>query len=90
MIARRVFFEGKVQGVGFRATVKRIATGFDIAGTVLNLPDGRVELFCQGDAEEVDGFIEDIGESELKGHIKRVEVHREPVEPDIRGFTIAG
>ena len=44
MIARRVYYEGRVQGVGFRSSVRRIASGFDVTGWVINLPDGRVEL----------------------------------------------
>ena len=44
MIGRRVFFEGRVQGVGFRYSVRQLAKGYDVAGWVRNLPDGRVEL----------------------------------------------
>ena len=36
MIAKRVIFTGRVQGVGFRYTTKEIATGFDVCGTVKN------------------------------------------------------
>jgi acylphosphatase len=89
MIARRVYFEGKVQGVGFRATVKRIAKGFDVAGWVCNLPDGRVELFCQGEEEELEPFLDDISESELKSHIKRTEVHGVVPDPLVLGFRIS-
>ena len=42
MTARHVFFEGRVQGVGFRWTVKNLARGYDVIGWVKNLPDGRV------------------------------------------------
>jgi len=31
MIARQIFYEGRVQGVGFRYSVRQIATGFDVA-----------------------------------------------------------
>ena len=44
MISVQVFYEGNVQGVGFRYTVKQIAKGFDVIGWVKNLRDGRVEL----------------------------------------------
>jgi acylphosphatase len=74
MIGRHVFYEGRVQGVGFRFTVKQIARGFEVVGWVRNLPDGRVELQCSGDAGEVEAFLEDISESELKSHIKSVTV----------------
>ena len=88
MIARQVFYEGRVQGVGFRFTVKQLARGFEVTGWVKNLPDGRVELQCCGDAGEVEAFLEDITESELKSHIKGVTVL--PLAPfAARGFEIA-
>lgn len=88
MIARQVFYEGRVQGVGFRFTVKHVARGYDVTGWVKNLEDGRVELQAQGEAEEVEGFLEAIAESELKGHIKRVEAHAIPPFDGMRGFEI--
>ena len=51
MISLQVFYEGHVQGVGFRFTVRHIAKGFDVTGWVRNLPDGRVELQATGDEE---------------------------------------
>ena len=89
MKAQQVFYEGRVQGVGFRWTVKNVAQGFDVTGWVRNLPDGRVELQAQGEAEEVSAFLEAVAESELKGHIKKIEAHPATVEPAARGFQIA-
>jgi acylphosphatase len=89
MIARQVFYEGRVQGVGFRFTVKQIARGFDVAGWVRNLDDGRVELQAAGEAGEVDAFLAAIAESELKSHIKQTAVHDAKLPPDgFRGFEI--
>jgi acylphosphatase len=88
MTARQVFYEGHVQGVGFRYTVKRIANGFEVVGTVRNLPDGRVELYAAGDREEVEAFVEAIEESELKSHIRGVERHIVEPKPGTRGFQI--
>jgi acylphosphatase len=89
MTARQVYYEGRVQGVGFRYTVKRIANGFDVVGTVRNLPDGRVELYAAGEPEEVEAFLTAIEESELKGHIRGVERHIVNTTPGVRGFQIA-
>jgi len=75
MIAKRVFYEGRVQGIGFRYTVRHLAKGYDVIGWVKNLPDGRVELLAGGQPEEVNGFLDAIVESELAGFIKNQQVH---------------
>jgi acylphosphatase len=88
MIARQVFYEGRVQGVGFRYTCKSIARGFDVVGTVRNLDDGRVEMQCSGEAEEVEAFLAAIAESDLKAHIKHTT--KLPMTPliGVKGFEI--
>ena len=88
MTGRHVFYEGRVQGVGFRATVKGIARGYEVVGWVKNLPDGRVELQASGDADEVEAFLEAIAESELKSHIRKVDTQVIPPLTGARGFDI--
>ncbi len=89
MTGRHVFYEGRVQGVGFRFTCKQIARGYDVAGWVRNLPDGRVELQCSGEREEVEAFLEGIAESELnKSHIKSVTATVIAPPAGARGFEI--
>jgi acylphosphatase len=89
MIGRQVFYEGRVQGVGFRFTVKQIARGYEVRGWVRNLEDGRVELQCCGEREEVDAFLDAVAESELKSHIKGATVIPMPPDLGARGFEIA-
>ena len=70
MVSKRVYFSGRVQGVGFRYETKRIAMGYEVVGTVSNLDDGRVELRVRGEELEVDDFISYIRiESNLAHHI---------------------
>ena len=87
-VAQKVLYEGRVQGVGFRFTVRQIAKGFDVNGSISNLPDGRVELCVGGEVEEVKEFLLAIRESGLAGHIAREYV--ENLSPDTRwkGFSI--
>jgi acylphosphatase len=86
MVARQIFYSGRVQGVGFRYSTRRIAAGFDVTGSVRNLPDGRVELNVMShDADELDAFLAEIEEhSELANHIREKESH--PIAP-LTGFT---
>ena len=88
MTARQVFYEGRVQGVGFRFTVKQLARGYEVIGWVRNLDDGRVELQCSGERAEVDAFLAAIAESELKSHIKSVTALPVPPLSGVRGFEI--
>jgi acylphosphatase len=88
MKARRLFYEGKVQGVGFRYSIKQIVEGFDLCGSVNNLPDGRVELLVQGLESEMNEMLTAVMESHLKGFIKRVESYEVAVDPELKGFII--
>ena len=62
-IARRAFFSGRVQGVGFRFTAYRIARRYGLTGFVKNLSNGSVEMLAQGTAENVAACLHDIAES---------------------------
>ena len=88
MIARQVFYEGGVQGVGFRYSARRVALGFDVAGWVKNLADGRVEMLAAGEPEEVEAFLQAIRDSELSSHIRHEVTHQAPTPPNLRGFEI--
>ena len=90
MQTRKIFYEGRVQGVGFRATVLGLARGFDIAGEVKNLSDGRVELLLQGDPQEVEEFLKAIKESHLGSHIMSEQKNLMDADSTLRfrGFKI--
>ena len=84
----QVFYEGRVQGVGFRYTARRVAAGFDVSGYVRNLADGRVELLASGDPAEVDDFLAALRDSELAGHIEAEQPREVAAPAGLRGFEI--
>ncbi|MCF7674874.1 MAG: acylphosphatase [Akkermansiaceae bacterium] len=89
MIAKRVIFRGRVQGVGFRYAVKNLARSFDVCGWVSNLPDGTVELQVTGEPGEVNGFIREIvEESSVAHHLKSHFVEIIPPLTGVNGFRI--
>lgn len=88
MMAKRIFYKGKVQGVGFRFGVRQIAEGFSVSGYASNLPDGRVEVFLQGDREEVEAMEKEIGESHLAGFIREAQGTEAQAETERKGFQI--
>ncbi|MEM8782729.1 MAG: acylphosphatase [Planctomycetota bacterium] len=78
MIRKAVRYTGRVQGVGFRATTAAIARGFDVAGSVENLEDGRVLVVVEGQAEQVGAFLE-VMDTELGRHFLEADTQDQPV-----------
>ncbi len=89
MTAKQVLYSGRVQGVGFRYSVKQIASGYEVTGFVRNLPDGRVELQAAArETDELAEFLAAIQESNLGSLIRDFETHALPAPSGWRGFTI--
>jgi len=89
MVAKRVIFEGRVQGVGFRYTIKDLSRGFEVCGWVKNLPEGTVELQVMGEPDEVESFIKEIAEeSNVAHHIRNLTTEKIPLMEKCAGFRI--
>jgi acylphosphatase len=89
MTAKRVIFEGRVQGVGFRYAAKELARGFEVCGWIRNLPDGSVELQAMGETDELEAFIKEIAEeSNVAHHIRNLRAEPIPPLTGISGFSI--
>jgi acylphosphatase len=85
----QIFYSGHVQGVGFRYTVKTVSAGFDVMGTVRNLPDGRVELVAEGEVAELKAFQEAIRDEGLGSLIRDEQVDWSDAQGGLRGFEIS-
>jgi acylphosphatase len=83
---REVYYAGRVQGVGFRFTVRSLAAGFDVTGFVRNLPDGRVHLVVEGDAAEIEGFLDAV-RTEMAYYIGETQ---ETIQPVTGRFSMFG
>jgi acylphosphatase len=81
------YFAGRVQGVGFRYTVKNIAMQFNVQGYVKNLADGRVELVMEGPEEEMEQILVEI-KGRMEGFVQRVDVDNAPATGEFGEFTI--
>ncbi|MGD1278805.1 MAG: acylphosphatase [Tepidisphaeraceae bacterium] len=69
---RRVcHFSGRVQGVGFRYTVRNLAVQYNVYGYVRNLPDGRVELLMEGPDEEMQDLFDEVNRK-MQPYIRNV------------------
>ena len=87
MTRKTIHFSGHVQGVGFRYTTQGLAREFDVKGYVKNLSDGRVELQVEGDAVEIDHFVERIREH-MGDYIRRVDAHTSPATGEFTEFRV--
>ena len=85
-VCKRVLYEGRVQGVGFRFTAVELAAGYKVAGHVRNLPTGEVELIAEGAADQVDGFLAAVAER-MAGNIAHATVEDAP-PTGLTGFHV--
>ncbi len=83
----RVYIEGTVQGIFFRTFSKENAERLNVKGFVRNLEDGRVELFLEGDVDDVDKMVELCKTGPKHSNIKNVEVKPEKFQ-DFKTFKI--
>ncbi len=83
----RVYFIGRVQGVGFRYSASRMARGYELTGFVRNLIDGRVELIAQGEQKECRAFVKALAD-EMEGFIREKHATESTAEPCYKEFSI--
>ncbi len=86
-VARHVYYSGKVQGVGFRATAAEIARGYPVSGWVKNRSDGRVELLAEGAEDAVEKFLEAV-RKRWKDNITKEDVKKEEPGGKLKGFKV--
>jgi acylphosphatase len=67
MVKVAVIVEGSIQAVGYRAFVKRSASELGLKGLVRNLPDRKVEIFCDGGLPEIEFLLHKIDYKGKKG-----------------------
>jgi acylphosphatase len=88
IVAKRLLISGRVQGVGFRFFAEERASVEGLHGYVRNLPDGRVEVFIEGDDESVVRVERALRRGPPGARVDHVEV--EPAAPTGRatGFSV--
>jgi acylphosphatase len=85
---RRVYYSGRVQGVGFRFTAERLAQRFAVSGWVRNLDDGRVEVVAEGEPSELDAYLDAIATA-MHGKIRDIDSETLALgDIPLNGFTI--
>ena len=87
MIAKKITFSGRVQGVGFRFTAHNTASRYGLSGYVRNLHNGSVEMLIQGSPDDIDSCLEDL-KDEFKGYITQTEIEEIIPDTNLTSFKI--
>ena len=53
-----ILISGRVHGVGFRMYAVERAEELQVAGWVKNREDGKVEIMCEGEEDNVEAFVQ--------------------------------
>ena len=88
MIRRRVIVRGRVQGVFFRDSLRRLATQHGVSGSAVNRSDGAVEAVFEGEPDAVEALVEFCRHGPARARVDGVEQLDEAPE-GLRGFRIA-
>jgi acylphosphatase len=88
VVRKRVIVHGRVQGVFFRDTTRRMAESRGVAGWVRNNPDASVEAAFEGPADAVDAMVRYMHEGPRGAAVASVDVIDE--EPEgLSSFRVA-
>jgi acylphosphatase len=83
----RLYIDGTVQGVFFRMFVKENAERYNVKGFIRNLEDGRIEVFLEGDANNVNRLIGLCEKGPKHAQIRHVEIQPERFQ-DFKVFKV--
>jgi acylphosphatase len=85
--ARRVRFEGSVQGIGFRAYAIQVARQLRLTGWVRNRADGSVETLVCGTTKAIEDFVSAGIKGPPGARVSAFEVFDAEVPADAAGFV---
>jgi acylphosphatase len=83
---RRFLVSGKVQGVWFRESTRRVATRLGLNGSASNLPDGRVEVVAVGSGKDIDQLSAWLRHGPAMARVDEV-VEEAIDDPGLSGFS---
>ena len=87
VIRRRVVAQGRVQGVFFRDTCRREASGRRVSGWITNREDGAVEAVFEGEASAVQARVAWVRHGPPQARVTQLDVIDEEPRGE-RGFSV--
>lgn len=83
----RIIYSGTVHGVGFRWAAEAVANSIGLTGWVRNCPDGTVEVVTEGEADDIQVFMNKI-KKEMGHYIRSSRVKWEDSRSEFDSFNI--
>jgi hydrogenase maturation protein HypF len=88
-VEAEVHVTGRVQGVGFRPFIYRLAVRHGLRGYVINLGDAGVEVVIEGQTENIESFVKSIkAESPPVSEITGIHTSYRPYKGKYKEFVI--
>lgn len=88
MIGCHCLINGHVQGVGYRMAARQQAESLDINGWVRNLPDGRVEMWLEGDEQRVEEMLDWAHQGPRFAGVTRIDKQHQSATEKYQDFSI--
>ena len=83
----RLYVSGFIQGIFYRSYIKDNAERLNVKGFVRSLEDNRVEVFLEGNLDDVNKMIELCRKGIKSTEIKNIEIKDERFQ-DFKNFQI--
>ena len=87
-IAYKINIQGRVQGVGFRWFTMQIAQQMNLSGYVMNLRNGDVEVFIQGDETIVQEFMDRLKQGPSFSQITNLTINDADIDNNFKYFKV--
>ncbi|MCW4048588.1 MAG: carbamoyltransferase HypF [Candidatus Bathyarchaeota archaeon] len=88
-VEAKINITGRVQGVGFRPFIYRMAVKNGLTGYVINLGDAGVEIIVEGSEKQVNRFLEDIRNNAPEvSNIEDIHTEHKPYRGRFQDFII--
>ncbi|MBI2642500.1 MAG: acylphosphatase [Candidatus Wildermuthbacteria bacterium] len=87
-IRAHLFISGRVQGVLFRQSARAKALELGVTGWAHNLLDGKVEIVCEGEKENIEKFVEWCRKGPTLAKVEYVDVSHEDYKGEFKDFSI--
>ena len=88
MLRLHAVVHGRVQGVGFRYFVTRVARELRLSGRVRNRPDGALEVEAEGERDGLTELVEAIRRGPPAARVERLEESWSEGPPRLQGFVV--